>query len=97
MDHLTRHTRVELIAWLREREERQTDRRAGGRSTRRGAIDAAADVLPDAAAGSIRYAVGYVNEITLNAATDRINGVTLVVNKGTVPLKLSTALMTAQA
>lgn len=54
-------------------------------------IDAAVDAPPDSVAGGVKYDVGYVNEITLSTATDSISGFTLVVNKGTAPLDLSTA------
>jgi hypothetical protein len=59
-------------------------------------IDAAVDALPDSAAGGVKYDVGYVNEITVQVSdSGAISGFTLVVNKGTAPLDLSTALVVA--
>ncbi|HMG56530.1 MAG TPA: hypothetical protein VK601_23685 [Kofleriaceae bacterium] len=53
-----------------------------------GPADASTDSAPVAV---IKYDVAYINDLTLTTSISNVHGILLVVNKGTAPLKLSTA------
>lgn len=58
------------------------------------AADAAIDAVPDAALDApagVRFAVGYVDDVTLTPDIHDVFGFVAIVNTGTLPLDLSTA------